>query len=97
MLDNLEVSAEALLRLDNFDLFLSLASMVLVDVNDSAKAGTLVHGVHKFVDFVEAIECVGHVVLDGKLSQKDLVYELRDVLARFPASKSSAFPDPPSD
>lgn len=92
MSHSLEGATKESLTLDNFNILVVRLSLELIDADDSAKAGTLVHRVHKVIDFVEPFEVMGHVFGDRELTSKDLVDELRDVLARFPPTEGGTFP-----
>ena len=50
------------------------------NVDNSAQAGTLMHSVHKVVDFIESVKLMGHILVNGQLAKHDFVHQLRYIL-----------------
>ena len=97
MLDGLNETTSGLLGLDNLDLIGRGSVGELVDGNDTTEASATVHDVNTLLHFIESVVSMSHILIKGKLTKENLVDELGNILTRFPASESCAFPDAPSD
>lgn len=81
----------------DLDVGLLLANWRSGDLNNSPQTFSLMQDIDGFVDFVEALQFMGHVSVDGPFSEGCLVDQFGDIFVALPSSESSSQPLPACD